>query len=85
MSKYDPLYKWLCTQAMKKVTKIPLTFEQVEAILGFVLPDTARIKPQWWANEADSSRHVQRNAWMNAGYETRHLDLKKEQVEFVRV
>ncbi len=85
MSKYDPLYKWLCAQATRKVTKIPLKFEQVEAILGLVLPDTARTNPQWWANESDPSRHVQRDALMNIGCETRHLDLKKEQVEFVRV
>ncbi len=85
MSKYDPLYKWLCAKAMKKVAKIPLTFEQVEVIVGFRLPDTARSRSQWWANETRSSRHVQRDAWMNAGCETRHLDLKKEHVEFMKV
>ncbi|HEV2132737.1 MAG TPA: hypothetical protein VGR47_00605 [Terracidiphilus sp.] len=83
MSKYDPLYNFLCAEASKGAHNVPLSFEQMEVILGFFLPDTASRRSQWWGNERGSSRHVQQNAWINAGYETRNVDLQKKTVEFI--
>jgi hypothetical protein len=80
MSKYDPLCKWLRADSRKT---IPATFQQIEKILGFTLPDTARERPQWWANESkNGSRHVQCKAWVNAGYQAANLDLRRETVNF---
>src|SRR5262245_1354311 len=29
---------------------VVLTFDQIESLLGFALPDQARLNPQWWTN-----------------------------------
>ena len=81
MSKYDPLYHWLHCQTTKIV---PATFSQLEMILGFNLPATARHRCEWWANETGATRHVQCRAWLDAGYETREVDLPREILEFVK-
>jgi hypothetical protein len=85
MSKYDPLYKWLRAKSASKGTRIPATLEQIEEILGADLPDTARIKPQWWGNEKTDSPHTQCKAWLNAGFEVRELNIHKETVKFEKV
>jgi hypothetical protein len=81
MSKYDSLRAWLRGSL---ANHIPATFEQIEAILVFQLPDTARKRPQWWANERGDTKHVQCLAWLNAGFHTTNLNLKNETVEFKR-
>ena len=84
MSIYDPLHKWLCANAAGNINKISATFKQIESVLGFDLPDTARTNPRWWGNETGDTRHVQCRAWMDAGYQTRNLSLANESVEFIR-
>jgi len=66
------------------VTSIPATFVQIEAVLGFTLPDSARSNTPWWANEKRNTRHVQCKSWIAAGFETRDLSLATESVAFVR-
>jgi hypothetical protein len=83
MSIYDPLYKLLSLKSAGGIGTVPATFKQIESVLGFALPDTARSNPQWWGNETGDSRHAQCRAWLNAGFETRNLSLSKEYVEFV--
>jgi hypothetical protein len=66
MARYDPLETYLTRRGEEE---IELGFEEVERIIGTVLPASAS-RPQWWANEADpASRHVQQRAWRDAGYE----------------
>jgi hypothetical protein len=48
MSLYNPIDKLLRS---KSANNVSVTFDQIEAILGFKLPDPARERPQWWANE----------------------------------
>jgi hypothetical protein len=79
MNIYYPLYKWLFDQAANNVS---VPFKQIEAILGFGLPLSARTRPQWWKNDR---KQLQCAAWIDAGFETRNLSLGKETVEFVRV
>jgi len=55
MSKYDPL-RFHLTELKQK--EWHATFKQLEEILGFTLPATARARPQWWANEEDG-QHTQ--------------------------
>jgi hypothetical protein len=86
MSKYDPLYKWLHSKASSGAKKIPMTFAQMENVLGFVLPRTARSNREWWGNEiSPNSRHLQKKSWMKAGYETSKVNLTEESLYFVRV
>jgi hypothetical protein len=82
---YDPLYKWLSAKSAGGATSISATFEQIETVIGFKLPDTARVRPQWWGNETGDSRHVQCRAWLNAGFETRNLNFSKETVDFLKM
>jgi hypothetical protein len=83
MSIYDPLYKFLCLKSASGISIVPATFKQIESVLGFTLPDTARNNPQWWGNETGDTRHAQCRAWLNAGFDTKNLSLSKEYVEFI--
>jgi hypothetical protein len=65
---YDPLYKWLSKKTARGITGISVTFNEIEIVLGFELPDAAKKWPQWWANETGNTRHVQSKAWSAAGF-----------------
>ena len=45
--KYLLLYKYLHERYADTVV---LTFGQIESLLGFALPDQARVNTQWWTN-----------------------------------
>ena len=49
--KYLLLYKYL---ENRYATTVVLTFNEIEDLLGFTLPDPARIQKEWWT-DADSS------------------------------
>jgi len=46
---YPFLYKYLHDRYADTVV---LTFAQIESLLGFALPDQARLNQQWWTNTA---------------------------------
>ena len=79
MSKYDPLRRYLGTRIGDEA---PLTFAEVEKVLGFRLPDSARQYPAWWSNNVGT--HVGVRAWRDAGWKTARVDLGAERVTFVR-
>jgi hypothetical protein len=79
MSMYDPLSHWLGVQ---HETRIPLTFNQIEAILGFELPKTSRKRSQWWEN--NPNHHAHARAWLDAGFHTEEVNLAGETVTFAR-
>lgn len=79
-TKYDPLRKWL-NQADGQ--RVRLSFREIESILGFRLPGSARTLAPWWANTRGS--HVQAAAWMDAGWRTRDVDVGGENVSFERL
>lgn len=56
------------------------TFDEIEAVLGFALPESARAYPAWWANQGRS----QSQAWQSAGWRTAAVDVTEERVTFVR-
>ena len=47
--KYLLLYTYLLNRYADTVV---LTFGQIESLLGFALPDQARLNQQWWSNAA---------------------------------
>lgn len=61
--------------------RITFSFRDIEGILGFSLPNSARAHAPWWAN----SGHVQAEAWMGAGWRTCQVDVPGEKVSFERV
>jgi len=46
---YRLLYKYLQDRYADTVV---LTFAQIESLIGFALPDQARLNQQWWTNAA---------------------------------
>lgn len=79
MAKYDPLLEHL--RRLSRDDEHTVTFGQIERILGFGLPKSARTHQAWWANEKDG-RHVQANAWLDARWHTKDLDLEAGRVTF---
>jgi hypothetical protein len=46
--RYQSLYQYLKNRYANTVV---LTFAQIEDLLGFTLPDAARVHHEWWANK----------------------------------
>ncbi len=79
--KYAPLYNHLNGLSSKEW---PATFEEIERILGFSLPDSARIHRPWWANQGERGGHSHALAWEMAGWKTSQVDMGGEKLTFVR-
>ena len=77
--KYDPLRHYLRQQTRNRV---PMTFQQVESVIGGPLPASARRHRPWWANDATGHAHA--SAWLGAGYRTEQVDMEGETLVFVR-
>lgn len=80
MSKYTPLKLHLQSQPTRDV---PMSFADVETVLGFRLPNSAYRHRPWWANEAKG--HVHAQAWLDAGYETAQVDMEGRKLVFRRL
>ncbi len=73
--KYHRLYTHLCALPGREWRA---TFGEIEAIIGFELPDSARLYRPWWSNQAGGSGHSQALAWSMAGWETAEVDMDSE-------
>ena len=81
MSDYDGKYRELTEHLMFTVRDIEswtATFKEIETILHFELPDSARKHKAWWANQGRG----QSASWMMAGRRTSAVDLENETVTF---
>jgi hypothetical protein len=56
---YLPLYAYL---EHRYASIVVLTFDQMEALLGFALPEAARLEPDWWTGRA-ARAGPDSNAW----------------------
>lgn len=61
------------------ISEIRLNFTEIEEVLGFALPKSARMYPAWWGNQENSS---QSNAWQEAGWRTEQVDVSSNKVTF---
>lgn len=78
--RYQPLYTYL---EQRYADTAVLTFEQIESLLGFALPDHARTHADWWTSRAaGGSGHG--DAWLSAG-RTAKPNLLAGTVAFERV
>lgn len=59
------------------------SFAEIEAVLGFTLPMSARKHAAWWANQQGPG-HSQ-TSWREAGWKTCNVDLKQGRVDFERM
>jgi len=78
--KYEPLKDHLRIQT---ASRLPMTFDEVEGLIGERLPKSAKLYRTWWSN--DASHHVQASAWLDAGYQTADVDMENRKLVFARV
>lgn len=78
--KYAPLRRHLL--ALRGRSEWRASFGDVEDVLGFRLPVSARLYAPWWANRRDGSS--QSRAWQSAGWRTRAVDVESGTLVFER-
>jgi hypothetical protein len=76
LTKYEPLGRHL-RDAPRPAT---LTFDEISRLVGG-LPRSAHRYPAWWAND-HGGRHIQANAWLEAGRRVDDVDLERQIVRF---
>jgi hypothetical protein len=78
MSKYDPLQDYL---RQRSTEMVPMTFAEIEKVLGFKLPKS-QMYPAWWSN--NPTNNVMTNAWLAAGFKTEQVDVERRRLVFRR-
>ncbi|CAN5391364.1 hypothetical protein BH09PSE1_BH09PSE1_02190 [soil metagenome] len=79
MAKYDPLRDYLLR---RRLPEIELSFREIEAKIGYMLPNIATSKDWWSCPGEPGPREVQKIAWRAAGYDAALLS--QERVRFSR-
>ena len=79
MSKYSPLGDYLRKQ---QTTLIPMTFAEIERIVGSKLPKS-QCYPAWWSN--NPWNNVMTQVWLDAGFQTEQVDVTRRKLVFRRV
>jgi|SRR5665213_80202 len=80
MGKYARLAEFLQAQRAKEV---PMTFAEIERVIGSKLPPSSPQYPAWWSN--NPSNNVMTKVWLSAGFRTEQVDVKSRKVVFRRV
>lgn len=75
--KYSPLHRQLTSLTGDTWQA---SFTEIEQVLGFGLPDSARLYPAWWSNGGGHSHAL---AWEAAGFRVR-VSLREEAALFTR-
>jgi hypothetical protein len=78
--KYVLLYKYLENRYANTVV---LTFTEIEDLLGFALPDQARLHPEWWTDAASAAGRTYSDSWVLAR-RTATPNLRAQTVAFER-
>jgi hypothetical protein len=79
MSKYEALRRRLESDT---APEIAMSFGEIESLLGFPLPPSARRHRAFWSNNADNN--VMTRAWREAGFRAARVDLEGGSLTFVR-
>ncbi len=79
MSKYEPLRKFLTSATQ---SEIPMTFAEIEKVIGDRLPPSQRIRA-WWSN--NPTNNVMTKEWLAAGFKTEQVDIEGRKLIFRRV
>jgi hypothetical protein len=79
MGKYEPLGDFLRKSAR---TELPMSFEEIETVIGARLPPKAKDQRAWWSN--NPSNNVMTKVWLDAGYRTERVDLTARRLVFRR-
>ena len=78
MSKYEPLQTYLRERGSDT---IPMSFAEIEKVLGFPLPKS-QMYAAWWSN--NPTNNVMTNEWLAAGYRTEQVDIEGRKLVFRR-
>ena len=79
MIKYDPLGAYL---SGRDASQTPMTFDEIECVIGAPLPPAAGRYPAWWSN--NPSNNVMTKVWLDAGYRSERVDLGARKLVFRR-
>jgi hypothetical protein len=82
MNKYKPLTAHLNSLSPLNA-HYPITFVEIEQILGRSLPNSAYRHRAWWSNNASNS--VMTTAWLEAGWESSAVDMEGKKLVFRRI
>ena len=74
-SKYQRLYTHLCGLTTQEWRT---SFSEVEAIIGFELPPSARLHRPWWSNQTAGNGHSRALSWSAAVWETAEVNMDAE-------
>jgi hypothetical protein len=78
---YRPLHKYLDGRYADTVV---LRFAEIEDLIGFALPDLARLRQDWWENaDGDGEPSTQSRSWIRAS-RTAKVNLVAQTVVFER-
>ena len=61
---------------------VPMTFADIERVIGADLPPSAFKHRPWWSNNPSNS--VITNSWLKAGYKTENVDMAGEKLVFTK-
>jgi len=79
VTKYAPLGDYLRKQ---RAAEVPMTFAQIERVIGGKLPPSQRNRA-WWSN--NPSNNVMTKVWRDAGFITEQVDIEARKLVFRRV
>lgn len=77
MSKYAALQQFL---ANVPASQVPMTFAEIERVIGAPLPASSRRHRAWWSN--NPTNNVMTHAWLEAGFESADVDIASERLVF---
>lgn len=80
VSKYQPLGDYL---AGRQASETPMSFNEIEQVVGTPLPPKAVNYPAWWSN--NPSNNPMTKVWLEAGYRTERVDIGGAKLVFRRV
>ncbi|MEO8603413.1 MAG: hypothetical protein ABI629_12625 [bacterium] len=79
MKKYLPIEEFLANQ---KASEVPMTFQEIEAVLRTNLPRAAFHHRAWWSNNASNSSMT--SAWRRAGFKSAEVNMQGRKLVFRR-
>jgi hypothetical protein len=79
-SKYDPLGDYL---ASRQTVEVPMSFADIEKVIGAPLPPKAVDHPAWWSN--NTSNNTMTKVWLDAGFRTEQVNIGARKLVFRRV
>lgn len=79
MSKYAALQHFLKNTP---ASQVPMTFAEIEKVIGAPLPASSRKHRAWWSN--NPTNNVMTYAWLEAGFESADVDIASERLIFRR-